>query len=80
MHTTNLIYVFVFSHTQYIGCTLIVSPTLPAEKAREVASSIIREGTRSNKRRVSLIFTPEEFIVNDTIYRVSLSITAPIMV
>ena len=56
---------------QYVGCTLIVSHTLKIEKAVELAQKIVKKGPKSNKRRVTLIFTPEEVFVNDTIYRVS---------
>jgi hypothetical protein len=52
--------------SQYVGCTLIVSPTLSAEKAAEVMRRIVREGPRHNKRRVSLFITPEQIFVNDT--------------
>ena len=48
-----------------------MSPTLPPEKASEVAKAIVKRGPRRNKRRVSLIITPEESFVMDTTYRVS---------
>ena len=50
---------------------MIVSSTISPAKAIEISNEIARKGPKMNKRQVSLILTPEEIFVKDTIHQVS---------
>ena len=58
-------------HTQYVGCRLVVSPTLPTTKALALAKTVVKKSRKSNKRRVTMTFTAETVYVSDMMYRVS---------
>ena len=59
-------------YSQYVGCTLVVSPTYSTAKAVELAKSIVKKCRKTNKRRVTLTFTAETIYISDMIYRVSM--------
>ena len=46
-------------------------PVLSQVKAEEVAKSTVRKGYKTNKRRVTMTFTPEKIYITDMIYSVS---------
>ena len=59
------------SSLQYIGYTLIATPTLSLVRAREVVEKVVKDGVKHNKRKVTLTFAENTIYVSDMWYRVS---------
>ena len=69
---TVLFVMVYYTLGKFKPCNRDTPPVLSQVKAEEVAKSTVRKGYKTNKRRVTMTFTPEKIYITDMIYSVSI--------